>query len=62
MAKGEMKGDRFVPTNFTEHMGSLRAADKAAVLEAHQEVLGSSFEGRITCPTWHWGSASSLKS
>lgn len=51
MAKGEMKGDRFVPTNFTEHMGSLGAADKAAVLEAHQEVLGSSFEGRITCPT-----------
>lgn len=49
MAKGEVKGDRFVLTNFIEPMGGLRAAGKAAVLEACQEVLGSSFAGRNTC-------------
>lgn len=49
MAKWEVKGDRFVLTNFIENMGGLGAAGKAAVLEAHQEVLGSSFEGRNTC-------------
>lgn len=48
MAKGEVKGDRIVLTNFTEHTGGSGAAGKAAVLKVHQEVPGSSFEGRNT--------------
>lgn len=49
MAKGQVKGARFVLTNFIEHMGGLGTAGKAAVLGARWELLGSSFQGRIIC-------------
>jgi len=51
MAKGQVKGARFVLTNFTEHMGGLGAAGKADVLGARRERPGSSFQGRTICIT-----------
>lgn len=50
-AKGQLKGPRFVLTNFIKCLGCLGAAGKAAVLGAYQELLGSSFQGRIICTT-----------